>query len=148
MHLTGRAGNEVYEKTISFDTAKATFHPGITTLWARQRVEDLMDHWRQADRTGQTEIRQSIITHAIHYHLVTKFTSLVAVEQVVVNPSGESNKAPVPTELPEGMVMDKVFGAPATGTADSFFEALGITLLCMGTLAVYVLRSARAGTLL
>ena len=148
LYLTGRAGNEVYEKTIALDTTKATFHPGITTLWARQRVEDLMDHWRQADQTGQSEIRQSIITHAIRYHLVTKFTSLVAVEQMVVNPSGESNKAPVPTELPEGMVMDKVFGAPATGTTDSFFEALGITLLCLGVLAVYVLRRARAGTLL
>lgn len=148
LHLTGRAGNEVYEKTISFDTTKATFHPGITTLWARQRVEDLMDHWRQADQQSQTEIRGSIIAHAIRYRLVTKFTSLVAVEEVVVNPSGQSNKAPVPTELPEGMQMDKVFGAPATGTTDSFFEALGITLLCMGALSVWVLRRMRAGTLL
>ncbi len=145
LHLTGRAGKELYEKTISFDTAKATFHPGITTLWARQRVEDLMDHWRQADQIGQTEIRTSIITHAIRYRLVTKFTSLVAVEEVVVNPSGQSNKAAVPTELPEGMQMDKVFGAPATGTADAFFEALGFMLLCMGALAVFVLRWARAG---
>jgi Ca-activated chloride channel family protein len=145
LHLTGRAGKELYEKTISFDTTKATFHPGITTLWARQRVEDLMDHWRQADQSGQTEIRGSIIAHAIRYRLVTKFTSLVAVEEVVVNPSGQSNKAPVPTELPEGMQMDKVFGAPATGTTDAFFEALGFTLLCMGTLAVFVLRWARAG---
>jgi Ca-activated chloride channel homolog len=148
LHLTGRAGNELYEKTISFDTTKATFHPGITTLWARQRVEDLMDHWRQADQKSQTEIRGSIIAHAIRYRLVTKFTSLVAVEEVVVNPSGQSNKAPVPTELPEGMQMDKVFGAPATGTTDSFFEALGITLLCLGALSVWVLRRARAGTLL
>jgi len=50
--------------------------------------------------------------------------------------------------LPEGMQMDQVFEAPATGTTDSFFEALGITLLGMGALAVYVLRRARAGTLL
>ena len=148
MHLRGRAGREMYEKTISFDTTKATFHPGITTLWARQRVEDLMDHWRQTDQTGQSEIRQSIITHAIRYHLVTKFTSLVAVEQVIVNPSGEYKKTLAPTELPEGMQMDQVFGAPATGTTDSFFEALGITLLGMGALTVYVLRRARAGTLL
>jgi hypothetical protein len=62
-----------------------------------------------------------------------------------VNPSGQSNKAPVPTELPEGMQMDKVFGAPATGTTDAFFEALGFTLLCMGALSVFVLRWARAG---
>jgi hypothetical protein len=30
------------------------------------------------------------------------------------------------------MEMDKVFGAPATGTPDSFFEALGVVLLMVG----------------
>ena len=65
-------------------------------------------------------------------NLVTKFTSLVAVEEVVANPGGQSNKVAVPTELPAGMQMDKVFGAPATGTADEFLETLGITLLIAG----------------
>jgi len=37
----------------------------------------------------------------------------------------------VPTELPAGMQMDKVFGAPATGTADAFLEALGVALLLL-----------------
>jgi Ca-activated chloride channel family protein len=132
VRLTAHAGDEPYETTIPFDTAKASFHPGITTLWARQRVEDLMDHWRQADPVSQAGIRQSVIDHAIRYHLVTRFTSLVAVEEVVVNPSGESSKAPVPSELPAGWQMEKVFGAPATGTADAFLETLGIALLLLG----------------
>src|ERR1043165_2702733 len=59
-----------------------------------------MDRWRQADEPGQAEIRTRVIAHAIQYHLVTRFTSLVAVEEVVVNPSGQSGKAAVPTELP------------------------------------------------
>ncbi len=132
VRLTAHAGDEPYEATIPFDTAKASFHPGITTLWARQRVEDLMDHWRQADPVSQAGIRQSVIDHAIRYHLVTRFTSLVAVEEVVVNPSGESSKAPVPSELPAGWQMEKVFGAPATGTTDAFLETLGIALLLLG----------------
>jgi Ca-activated chloride channel family protein len=132
VRLTARAGDEPYEAVIPFDASKASFHPGITTLWARQRVEDLMDRWRLADETGQAEIRQSVIDHAILYHLVTRFTSLVAVEEVVVNPGGESAKTSVPSELPAGWQMDKVFGAPATGTADSFLEALGIALLLSG----------------
>ena len=132
VRLTAHAGDEPYEATIPFDTAKASFHPGITTLWARQRVEDLMDRWRQADPVSQAGIRQSVIDHAIRYHLVTRFTSLVAVEEVVVNPGGESSKAPVPSELPAGWQMEKVFGAPATGTADAFLETLGIALLLLG----------------
>src|SRR5260221_3747610 len=48
-HLRGRAGDQVIDQTIPFDTGTATFHAGITTLWARQKVEELMDQWRQAD---------------------------------------------------------------------------------------------------
>ncbi len=81
-----------------------------------------------------------IIAHAIQHRLVTRFTSLVAVEEVVVNSGGESNKVGVPTELPAGMSMDKVFGPPATGTADDFLQALGLALLLAGAGLWFVAR--------
>jgi len=143
-HLTGKVGNETYETTITFDAAQATFHPGITTLWARQGVDDMMDRWRQTDENSRAEIKSAIIAHAIHYRLVTRFTSLVAVEQVIVNPSGQSNTTPVATELPAGWHMDKVFGAPATGTTDSFYEALGLALLLAGFALAGITRKAAA----
>jgi len=145
VHLTGRAGNEPYESSIPLDASKATFHPGITTLWARQRVEDLMDGWRRADDNGKTEVRTAIISHAIRYRLVTRFTSLVAVEEVVANRGGQSNTAAVPTAMPEGWQMNKVFGAPATGTADAFLEAMGITMLLAGFAVWLLFRRSRLG---
>jgi len=132
--LTAREGNDAYEVRIPFDTAKATFHAGITTVWARQRVEDLMDRWREAAQDRQAEIKTNIIAHAIQYRLVTRFTSLVAVEQLVVNAGGAPKTVPVPTEFPEGWKMEGVFAAPVTGTADAFWEALGIVLLCLGAI--------------
>ena len=129
--LSARAGNQAYQATFTIDATSATFHPGITVLWARQRVENLMDQWRQSDEQSRDAIRTTIIAHAIQYRLVTRFTSLVAVEQQVVNPSGQSSSVAVRSELPEGMQMDKVFGAPATGTMDAFFEALGVALLAI-----------------
>jgi Ca-activated chloride channel homolog len=140
VRLTGQAGGEGYETKIKFDTGKATQHPGITTLWARQFVEHQMDLFRKADEKGQAEIRSSIIAHAIRYHLVTRFTSFVAVEEVVANTSGQSNTVPVPSELPAGWQMDKVFGAPATGTADAFLEAAGLTLLLTGIMLFFGFR--------
>ena len=134
VHLRARAGDQPFETSIPFDASTASFHPGITTLWARQRVEDSMDRWREADEDARTSIRTSLIAHAIRYHLVTRFTSLVAVEEVVANVGGESRTVAVPTELPAGMQMDKVFGAPATGTADAFLELLGVILLLIGLL--------------
>jgi Ca-activated chloride channel family protein len=147
VRLTARAGNTPYETTIAFDASKATFHPGITTLWARQRVEGLMDAWRHADNDKkQADIRAAIIAHALRYRLVTQFTSLVAVEEVVVNTSGSSKKVAVPTELPAGWSMDKTLGAPATGTADDFLQMLGLMLLLSGIVSFVALRKVGATT--
>lgn len=147
VRLSARAGDEPYETTLTFNASKATFHPGITTLWARQRAEDLMDDWRHADESGQKEIRALVIRHAIEYRLVTQFTSLVAVEQSIVNSGGQSTAVPVPTELPAGWNMNAVFGAPATGTADAFLEALGVALLLAGIALLYLCRNLRRGAL-
>lgn len=140
--LTAHAGNQPYQASFAIDAANATFHPGITVLWARQRVENLMDQWRQSDEAARDAIRATIIAHAIQYRLVTRFTSLVAVEQQIVNPSGQSSTVAVRSELPEGMQMDKVFGAPATGTADAFFEALAMTLMGIGLALICALIAA------
>ena len=147
-HLSARAGDTTYEATIPVNVGKATFHPGITVLWARQRVEELMDQWRGAEENDKAEIRDSVIAHAIQYNLVTRFTSLVAVEEVVVNAGGQNSTVPVPTELPAGMQMEKVFGAPATGTSDEFFETLGVALLVAGMALVWMFRSQRVRALL
>jgi Ca-activated chloride channel family protein len=147
LYLTARSGNETYQTSIPFDASKATFHPGITTLWGRQRAEEMMDQWRHSDENGQRQIRDSVIAHAIRYRLVTRFTSLVAVEQIVANAGGQSNTVAVPTELPSGWQMEKVFGAPATGTADAFLETLGVTLLFAGLALLLLLRKMRPGAL-
>ena len=144
LHLTARAGDQPYEANFAFDTSTATFHPGITTLWARQRVEDLIDQWRLSDEDARAGIRATLIAHAIRYRLVTRFTSLVAVEEIVANTSGASTTVPVATELPAGMQMEKVFGAPATGTADAFLEALGVALLLLSLVLWCFVRKAGA----
>jgi Ca-activated chloride channel family protein len=144
LRLTARAGDQPYEANFVFDTSTASFHPGITTLWARQRVEDLIDQWRLSDEDARAGIRATLIAHAIRYRLVTRFTSLVAVEEIVANPSGASTTVPVAEELPAGMQLEKVFGAPATGTADAFLEALGVALLLLSFVLWYLVRKVGA----
>jgi Ca-activated chloride channel family protein len=138
VRLRGTAREASFRQELPFALVAASFHPGITTLWARERVEDLLDSWRQAEgEEARLEWRGRIVADAIRYNLVTRFTSLVAVEEkAVVNPGGEARTAVVPTEMPAGWQMDKVFGAnPAGGTADLFLEALGAALLVMGLVA-------------
>jgi Ca-activated chloride channel family protein len=144
LRLTARSGDQPYEANFNFDSSTASFHPGITTLWARQRVEDLIDRWRVSDEDTRSEIRATVIAHAIRYRVVTRFTSLVAVEEIVANASGASTTVPVAAELPAGMQIEKVFGAPATGTADSFLEALGVVLLLLSFVLWRLVRRAGA----
>jgi Ca-activated chloride channel family protein len=144
LRLTARSGSDLYETSIAFDTSKASFHPGITTLWARQRVEELMDHWRRSGEDARAEVRATLVAHAIRYRLVTRFTSLVAVEEIVANPGGQSSTVPVPTQLPAGWQLDRVFGAPATGTADAFLETLGVALLLAGIVLLCLIRRVGA----
>ena len=138
LRLEGTAREAPFRQELPVALASSSFHPGITTLWARERVEDLLDSWRQArgeEERGQW--REEIVRSAMRYNLVTRFTSLVAVEEKVVNPGGEARTALVPTELPAGWQMDRVFGAnPAGGTADLFLETAGAALVVMGLLAV------------
>jgi Ca-activated chloride channel family protein len=143
LHVTATGGHAFYQRDIPIDTAQAGFHPGVTTLWARQRVEELMDGWRRASEQERASVRSQIVEHAIRYHLVTKFTSLVAVEQVVVNPGGQSATAAVRTELPEGWKLEGVTGVPATGTADDFLQMLGLALLAAGAALALLLRRKR-----
>lgn len=144
LRLDARAGSGGYQTTIPFDASQASFHPGITTLWARQRIDEMMDGWRQVEENERAGIRAAIVADAIRYRLVTRFTSLVAVEEVVANPGGESSTVAVPTELPAGWQLDRVFGAPATGTADLFLEALGLVLLLAGIAALWLARRTGA----
>src|SRR5207244_4823756 len=93
------------------------------------------DDWRRATSDDEkTRPRAAIVTDAIRYNLVTRFTSLVAVEERIANTTGLApQRADVATELPHGWTMEKVFGpAPATGTSDLFLETLAFALLAAG----------------
>lgn len=134
-----------YDQELPFSAEAAQFHPGITTLWARQVVSDRMDAWRRAAEGAERDaVRASVVEHAIRYHLLTQFTSLVAVEEVVANTEGTLRQVRVPTELPAGWQMDAVVGAnPAGGTADLFLQALGAALLCAGLMLLAASRQRR-----
>ncbi len=138
--IEGRSRRSPYREVVAVDPAGASFHPGITTLWARKRVEEEMDLWRASGSDEEKARRRTaIIADALHYNLVTAFTSLVAVEERAVNEGGAVRTVAVPTELPAGWSMTAVFGAnPATGTADAFLGALGGLALLVGLLLMAI----------
>ena len=77
----------------------------LSTLWAREKIEDLQSQdWLGAQTNSpHPQIQQQIINTALEYHLMSQYTSFVAVEQRVVNIGGRQRLLDVPVELPEGV---------------------------------------------
>jgi len=82
---------------------------GMATLWARAKIAALMDSLHEG--ANAKDVRGQVISVAVKHHLVSKYTSLVAVDVTPARPKGEgvTSKA-VAVNLPAGWNFEKVFG--------------------------------------
>jgi Ca-activated chloride channel family protein len=113
IRLTGKqAGREVVrEIPVDFSGNQAQ-NTVLSTLWARQRVDDLMAQDYAGVQTGHAkpEVKETITQVGLEYRLMTQFTSFVAVEEMVVTDGGVPRRIDVPVELPEGVSREGVLG--------------------------------------
>ncbi|MEQ8188028.1 MAG: VIT domain-containing protein [Candidatus Eremiobacterota bacterium] len=96
-------------------------YPVIETIWARKRIDSLLDRQREYPQE-KASIRDEIIGIAMKYKLMSPYTSLVAVEKTE-GEEGEKEKKEiitinVPSILPEGLNHD-VFSPPPIGSGFS-----------------------------
>jgi Ca-activated chloride channel family protein len=107
MTLTGRFDNQPWSVKLDLSTAAAS--NAIDKLWARRKIRQL-----ESDRllSNQFEaIDKAIEKLGLDHHLVTRLTSLVAVDVTPSRPADEElNSKKVPLNLPDGWKFDKVFG--------------------------------------
>ena len=89
---------------------------GIDKLWARRKIAALLDGL--AEGADADAVRRKITELGIRHHLVSKYTSLVAVDVTPTAPPGVTAKTrPLPVNLPAGWSHEKVFGTlPGTAT--------------------------------
>jgi len=99
--LYGDFGESGWQKKIElFDSVN---HPGIRTAWARSKIASLLE--QQHDAYTQEErdaLKNHIVQTSINHHLVSRFTSLVAVDVTPVNSSGQLYSEKLKTNLPRG----------------------------------------------
>ena len=97
---------------------------GVGSLWARARIADLADQERRGSDPAET--RAEIVATAIGHHLVSKYTSLVAVDKTPVRPSGDHlSSEQVPNLMPYGQSTNAIFGFPATATRAPMLRMIG-----------------------
>ena len=84
---------------------------GISAVWARRRIGDHEVEATLGQRTREAA-DALILKLALEHHLVSRLTSLVAVDTTASRPEGQKlTRADVPLKLPAGWDFDKVFGA-------------------------------------
>ena len=103
-------------------------HSGVAALWARARIAALHDEERRGADSAVT--RKAIVDTAISHHLVSKYTSLVAVDKTPARAAGDPlAREQVPNLLPYGQSMNAIFGFPATATNAAVLQRRGLVLL-------------------
>jgi Ca-activated chloride channel family protein len=120
----------------------ATSRAGIAVYWARQMIESLS---RADAGTEETEsMRREIIDVALRHHLVSPYTSLVAVEQRPVRPADQGlRSSAMPTNLPHGWDYDHVFGS-RTATPAPAHLVIGTMSLMLAVLLMVACRARAA----
>jgi Ca-activated chloride channel homolog len=103
---------------------------GLSKLWARERIADLS---RQLQFGGERErLRTSILDLALKHHLVSEFTSLVAIDEVVARPPGSPGHVEqAPTSAPTGSYWATTGFAKTATPADLLLDC-GLLCLTMG----------------
>ncbi|MCC7327077.1 MAG: marine proteobacterial sortase target protein [Burkholderiales bacterium] len=102
--------------------------PGVGVLWARAKIAALMDAGRRG--AAAEEIRAAVVDVALTHHLVSSYTSLVAVDVTPTRPLGSTDtRTAMPGNIPEGLTgFDHL---PRTATPASMLLLFGAAALLL-----------------
>jgi len=123
IRLKGKMSGRDFVREIPVDFSSTEQHDVLATLWARNRVDDLMGQDMNGAQQGtmKDELKQAITQLGLDYRIMTQFTSFVAVEEMIVTDGGQPRRIDVPVEVPEGVNRDAVFGKERpSGTLQNF----------------------------
>ena len=114
---------------------------GVAKLWARERIGALS---RERGGAGADLIKARVTQLALDHHLVSEFTSLVAIDTTPARPQQapyESEQAP--TSAPVGSYWAQSSGFPSTATAAPLLLLVGALALCIAAGLSWNRRPAR-----
>ncbi|MGO8034666.1 marine proteobacterial sortase target protein [Rhizobium leguminosarum] len=110
LQIIGKTGDQPWR--VEMDIANAADGSGISKLWARRKIDDF--EARAYERQDPAALDKDIETVALAHHLVSRVTSLVAVDVTPSRPADQPlGSAKLPLNLPDGWDFDKVSGENA-----------------------------------
>jgi Ca-activated chloride channel family protein len=142
--VSGRRGVEEWRATLPLDGGRRG--AGLGVLWARRKVEALVDSLQEPG-VDAGAVRAQVVALGLEHHLVTKHTSLVAVDVAPVRPADAAlEREAVATNLPYGWSAEAVFGElPQTATPAPLDRALAAVALAFAAVLWLADRRWRSG---
>ncbi|MEZ5816479.1 MAG: marine proteobacterial sortase target protein [Hyphomicrobiaceae bacterium] len=108
LEIKGTIGDRPWVVTLPLD--RAAEGKGLSKVWARRKIADA-EVAKTLRNITPAEADKTILALALEHHLVSRLTSLVAVDQEVSRAPGQPlARADIPLNLPAGWDFDKVFG--------------------------------------
>jgi Ca-activated chloride channel family protein len=122
--ISGRTRG-AWTRQISLDTGEA--RNGVATLWARNRISNLMDS--RANGATDDAIRAQVLPVALQYQLVSNYTSLVAVDRTPARTDGDPlHTRRIDSTKPHGLDWPAT-SYPSTATPAQLQMMIGMLLL-------------------
>ncbi|NNK56564.1 MAG: VWA domain-containing protein [Desulfofustis sp.] len=102
VRVSGNSGEGRYERKIPVGGAVTSGHDGsLHYLWARTRISRIADFKARQDSNEQN--REEIVALGLKYNLLTRFTSFIAIDEIVRNPNLDSKNVKQPLPLPRNV---------------------------------------------
>jgi len=130
--LSGRLGNTEWQQELVLD--KGASQSGLAVHWGREKIR----HWMRSAIRGvpQQQVREEVLKLALKYHLVSQYTSLVAVDITPSRPAEQTlDKKAVDGVMPAGFSASQQTVMLASGaTSSQLYLMLGLLLMMLAML--------------
>jgi Ca-activated chloride channel family protein len=108
LEIKGRVGDRPWSVTLPLQNAAEG--KGLSKLWAKRKIGDAEVARTMREMTPE-EADKAILALALDHQIVTRLTSLVAVDKTPSRPEGAPLKlSELPVNLPAGWDFEKIFG--------------------------------------
>jgi Ca-activated chloride channel family protein len=107
LKVTGTSGKSEISKSLDIE-ADENENKALKYLWAREKVRLLgdyasLDSYGYGSSEKKEALKKEITNLGLKYNLLTKYTSFIAVDDVISNKGGEQKTKRQPNPLPEGV---------------------------------------------
>jgi Ca-activated chloride channel family protein len=129
--VSGLRGNQPWSVALTPDADRNA--AGVGALWARAKIAAHMDELARG--APVEDVRPKVVKVALEHHLVSAYTSMVAVDVTPTGPAGDIRSALVKANLPHGF---EEAALPQTDTSATLQLLLGLLALVAAGMAAVV----------